>query len=191
MTTTDEQPPLTPDERSFVFPPSSALLEEERAAQESAQDATAVLQNFVTLGKRCGFPTPLVAGYIRHQEKALDTWAEDTGHRNKDDLAFCVVVYLVAKKRPEAIVTNRLGAKAATLWLARPRVQALLAEIEAGKQAIIAYENGLTERIAEVLGFATGTQPTSPNVREWLAGGRADDSLLRSDADRSEAAGWF
>src|SRR5882724_10926719 len=89
MTTTDEQPPLTPDERSFVFPPSSALLEEERAAQESAQDATAVLQNFVTLGKRCGFPTPLVAGYIRHQEKALDTWAEDTGHQQGRPSLLC------------------------------------------------------------------------------------------------------
>jgi len=41
-----------------------------------------------------------------------------------------------------------------------------------------------------VLGFA-GAQPKSPNVREWLAGGRTDDSLLRTDEDRSEAAHWF
>jgi len=183
-----EDRPLTAGEQSFVSPPT----DEDRAeAERAASAATDVLQRFVALGKRYGFPTSLVAGYILHQQKALDTWAEDTQHRNKDDLAFCVVVYLVAKKNPEVIVRSRLGAKAAATWLARPRVQALLAEIEAGKQAIVEYENGLTERIAEVLGFAPGTQPTSPNVREWLAGGRADDSLLRSDADRSEAAGWF
>src|SRR5439155_2283431 len=109
---------LTADEHSFLLLPSDdAGLDEDHETHESGPDA---LQNFVALGKRYGFPTRLVAGYLLHQEKALATWAEDTGHRNTDDLAFCLVAYIVAKK-PEAVIKHRLGEKATAAWLARPR----------------------------------------------------------------------
>ncbi len=40
------------------------------------------------------------------------------------------------------------------------------------------------------MGFP-GNQPNSPNVREWLAGGRTEDTLLETTEERLEAAQWF
>ena len=179
---------LTADEQGFLLssPSDKEVADAEELTNDAPKDA---LQNFVALGKRYGFPTRLVAGYLLHQEKALATWAEDTGHSNTDDLAFCLVAYLIAKK-PEAAITHRLGEKATATWLSRPKVQDILAEIAAGKDAIAAHERDVTERIATVLGF-TGSQPESPNVREWLAGGRTDHSLLTTPEERLEAAQWF
>ena len=174
---------LNAGEHSFLLPETTD--EQEDLPKQTAD----VLQNFVAQGKRCGFKTTLVAGYLIHKDKALATWAEETGHRNKDDLAFCLVAYVIARK-PEAVIKHRLGEKATATWLARPRVQALLAEIVAGKEAIATYERELTEKIAEVLGFP-GVEPESPNVREWLAGGHTDYSLLTTQEERLEAATWF
>jgi hypothetical protein len=186
-----QQESLTADEQSFLLPISNNELNELQEDQ-GLTVGTDRLQAFVQGCEKCGFPTPLLTRYLQRLDVALNTWADATQCKNKDDLAFSVTASLssTTKRKYELIIIRRIGEKAAALWLARPNVQALLAEIAAGKQAIKAHDEALTEKVAEVVGF-TGDQPSFPNVREWLAGGRTDATLLESTEERLEAAQWF
>jgi hypothetical protein len=194
-TTTREGNMTTKEEQDFLSgsPTANAVVAEDtQIVAGIMENHKSALQEFVAQGRRHEFATVQVERYLAHEEKALATWAHATGHRNTSDLTFCVVVFLVATtKRPApALVEQRLGKKGAEILLSRPHVQALIAEIEAGRAALQQYETAITDKITALL-YPGCPQPKSPGLREWLAGGRTDDKLLVSKEDRDEAACWF